>query len=53
MAALLGMMALDERFTGRQLVAGLAVLASVALVIAVQRPQQVEGLPAGTPVAPT
>ncbi|MBO4205670.1 EamA family transporter [Micromonospora echinofusca] len=52
-AVLLGMMVLDERLTGRQALAGLVVLASVALVIVVERPRQVEGLPAGTPVAPT
>ncbi|OKI56377.1 EamA family transporter [Micromonospora sp. CB01531] len=52
-AVLLGMMMLNERLTGRQVVAGVVVLASVALVIAVERPRQVEGLPAGTPVAPT
>ncbi|MFG3680149.1 EamA family transporter [Micromonospora chalcea] len=52
-AVLLGMMVLDESLSGRQVLAGAVVLASVALVIARERPRQADGLPPGkTPVAP-
>ncbi|WP_349876590.1 EamA family transporter [Micromonospora sp. HUAS YX12] len=52
-AVLLGMMVLDESLSGRQVLAGAVVLASVALVIARERPRQAGGLPPGkTPVAP-
>ncbi|PPA61125.1 EamA family transporter [Micromonospora chalcea] len=52
-AVLLGMMVLDESLSGRQVLAGAVVLASVALVIARERPRQPDGLPPGkTPVAP-
>ncbi|MEV0330788.1 EamA family transporter [Micromonospora echinospora] len=51
-AVLLGMVVLDERLTGRQLLAGAVVLGSVALVIAVERQRQLRGLPPGTPAAP-
>ncbi|GHJ08064.1 drug/metabolite exporter YedA [Micromonospora humidisoli] len=51
-AVLLGMVVLDERLTGRQVLAGVVVLASVALVVAVERHRQLRGLPAGTPATP-
>ncbi|MEU1602947.1 EamA family transporter [Micromonospora matsumotoense] len=51
-AVLLGMVVLDERLTGRQVLAGVVVLASVALVVAVERHRQLRGLPPGTPVTP-
>ncbi|ADU10128.1 protein of unknown function DUF6 transmembrane [Micromonospora sp. L5] len=52
-AVLLGMMVLDESLSGRQVLAGAVVLASVALVIARERPRQADGFPPGkTPVAP-
>ncbi|MGY3519366.1 EamA family transporter [Micromonospora sp. PTRAS2] len=51
-AVLLGMVVLDERLTGRQVLAGAVVLASVALVVAVERQRQLRGLPPGTPATP-
>ncbi|MFI9638647.1 EamA family transporter [Micromonospora sp. NPDC051925] len=51
-AVLLGMVVLDERLTGRQVLAGGVVLASVAVVVAVERHRQLRGLPPGTPATP-
>ncbi|MEV0394416.1 EamA family transporter [Polymorphospora rubra] len=49
----LGMMVLDERLTGRQALAGVFVLASVALVVAVERPRPRSPSSPPPPAAPT
>ncbi|RIV37632.1 EamA family transporter [Micromonospora radicis] len=51
-AVLLGMAVLDERLTGRQLLAGVVVLSAVALVVARERPRRWAGLPPATPAPP-
>ncbi|MET8307884.1 EamA family transporter [Micromonospora sp. NPDC005173] len=49
----LGMMVLDERLTGRQVLAGVFVLASVAVVVAVERPRQRGPSSPAAPATPT
>ncbi|WP_433533167.1 EamA family transporter [Micromonospora sp. CA-263727] len=51
-AVLLGMAVLGERLTGRQVLAGVVVLAAVALVVARERPRRWAGLPPGAPAPP-